>query len=97
MVLKTFDGVPGGFVSFEQLSRVAHPADEDEVYSFLVDEGLLKKTAEGFQITHKGRIVVHSGGIKARYLRERRIYICSLIAAVAGIVAAIASITALFI
>ena len=97
MVLKTFDGVPGGFVSFEQLSRVVHPADEDEVYSFLVDEGLLKKTTDGFQITRKGRIVIHSGGIKARFLRDRMVYICSIIAAVAGVVAAVASIVALFI
>ncbi len=96
MVLKTFDGVPGGFVSFEQLIRVVHPADEDEVYSFLVDEGLLKKTADGFQITRKGRIVIHSGGIKARFLRDRRVYICSVVAAVAGIIAAVASIVALF-
>ena len=96
MVLKTFDGVPGGFVSFEQLIRVVHPADEDEVYSFLVDEGLLKKTADGFQITRKGRIVIHSGGIKARFLRDRRVYICSVVAAVAGFIAAVASIVALF-
>lgn len=45
----------------------------------------------------KGRIVIHSGGIKARFLRDRMVYICSIIAAVAGVVAAVASIVALFI
>lgn len=96
LVLDMLDNMPGGFVSFEQLRQAVRPANEDEVYSFLVAEGLLEETRHGYQITHKGRIVIHGGGFKKRLRRERLVFVCSIIAAVSGVIAAIASIASLF-
>lgn len=97
LVLDMFDKTPGGFLSFEQLRRPTAPPDDNEVFSFLVEEGLLDETRYGYQITRKGRIVIHSGGFKKQHRRERCVFICTIVAAVSGIVAAVASIVSLLI
>lgn len=99
LVLDMFDNISGGFVSFEQISqslRKVDLPDHDEVYAFLVEEGLLKETRHGYEVTHKGRIVIHEGGFKGRLRRSRLIFACSVVAAVGGVVAAVASLLALF-
>lgn len=98
LLLKTYDELPDGFVSHEQLSEIRRNCpvpDEEEVYSFLVEEGLFKELADGFQITRRGRILVHKGGFQGRLRRERISRVFVLIGAVSGIVAAIASILSL--
>lgn len=95
MVLRTYDNSPDGFVSYEQLAearRRSPVSDEEEVYSFLSDEGLLEQTGDGFQITRRGRIFINEGGFRGR-LRRRRVErallwvgtVCAAVAAVSGI------------
>ena len=98
LLLKTYDELPDGFVSHEQLSELRRNCpvpDEEEVYSFLVDEGLFKELEDGIHITRRGRIFIHEGGFKGRFLRERRSRLLVLVGAISGVVAAIASILAL--
>lgn len=98
LVLRMFDDYPNGMISHEQLRQArmkTHVPDEDEVFSFLVEEGLLKETGYGYEITHRGRIVIHGGGYAARIRRERLVRICAYIGAVSGVIAAVASIVAL--
>ena len=85
-------------VEFDILNKVCSrvpPSDEEEVYSFLVEEGLLKETGYGFEITHRGRIVIHGGGYAARVSRERLVRLCAYIGAVSGVIAATLSLIAL--
>ncbi|MBQ6202891.1 MAG: hypothetical protein IJK46_02210 [Prevotella sp.] len=56
---------------------------------------MLKETGYGFEITHRGRIVIHGGGYASRIRRERLVRICAYIGAVSGVIAAVASIVAL--
>ena len=98
LILLTYDYAPNGFVSHAELSearRIAPVPDEKEVYAFLMDEGLLKELPDGFQITRRGRILVHEGGFKGRSRRKRISRILVLIGAISGVVAAVASILSL--
>ena len=98
LVLRMFDDYPDGVISHEQLRQArmkTRVPDEDEVFSFLVEEGLLKETGYGFEITHRGRIFIHSGGYAGRVRRERLVRLCAYIGAISGVIAAIASIVAL--
>lgn len=98
LLLKTYEELPDGFVSHEQLSEIRRNSpvpDEEEVYSFLVEEGLFKELADGFQITRRGRIFIHEGGFKKRLLRERLSRLLVLVGAVSGVVAAVASLLSL--
>lgn len=98
LLLEAYDNAPDGFVSHRQLAEIRRGCpvpDEEEVYAFLMEEGLLKELADGFQITRRGRILVHEGGFKGRLRRQRRSRILLLIGALSGVVAAIASILAL--
>ncbi len=55
LLLKTYDELPDGFVSHEQLSEIRSNCpvpDEEEVYSFLVEEGLFKEFVDGNFILH---------------------------------------------
>ena len=99
IVLDTLDNIYGGSVSFEQVNKASdkiYLPDHDEVYSFLVDEGLLKETQYGFEITHKGRIVIHKGGLYRQARRECMMRLCTIVAAVSGVIAAIASVISIF-
>ena len=98
LLLKTYDELPDGFVSHEQLSEIRRNCpvpDEEEAYSFLVEEGLFKELADGFQITRRGRIFIHEGGFKGRFLRERISRLLVLVGTISGIVAAVASLLSL--
>lgn len=99
IVLKFFDDIPDGRVTFEQVNKAQNKvylSDRDEVYSFLVEEGLLKETAYGYEITHKGRITIHKGGLWRQALRANILHVCTLVAAVSGVIAAIAGIFSIF-
>lgn len=99
IVLETFDNIPGGFVSHEQMNKASQQyslPDHDEVYSFLVEEGLLKESKYGYEITHKGRIVIHKGGLYRQVMWESWTKFCTIVAAVAGVIAAFASLASLF-
>ena len=95
MFLQMVKDLPDGHVNFEILesvSRTSPVPDEEEVIAFLVEEGLLKKMPDGYQITRRGRIIIHEGGLKARARRTRMAHIWTVVAAVSGVIAAIASI-----
>lgn len=91
LVLDMFDNVPGGIITDEQLYRRGHPLppDEDEVLSFLVAEGLLEQIPGGFKITYKGRMVIHQGGFRKMHRSESLVMLCSVVAAVAGVIAVV--------
>ena len=91
LVLDMFDNVPGGIITYDQLYRSGHPLppDQDEVLSFLVSEGLLEQIPDGFKITYKGRIVIHQGGFRKMHRRESLVKLCSVVAAVAGVIAVV--------
>ena len=94
MFLKMVKDLPDGRVNFEILdtvSRTTPVPDEEEVIAFLVEEGLLKKVEDGYQITRRGRIVIDEGGLYARVRCKRMIAIFSIAGAVGGIIAAILS------
>lgn len=86
-----FDNVPAGIITNAQLygSGRPLPPDQNEVISFLVSEGLLEQIPDGFKITYKGRMIIHQGGFKKRHRRERMIMACTVIAALASVVAVI--------
>ncbi len=57
--------------------------------SFLVSEGLLEQIPGGFKITYKGRMVIHQGGFRKMHRREGLVRLCSVVAAVAGVIAVV--------
>jgi len=77
--------------SFRRSDRRGLIANEDEMLSALVEEGYLKQTPHGYQITGKGIIFQHKGGFTERARRERRDLFLAWTAAVCSFVAAIAS------
>ena len=98
MFLQMVNDLPDGYVSREVLEKASTSApvpDEEEVIAFLVEDGLLKELPDGFQITHRGRILVHEGGFQSRLRRARRDRTIVAIGVVSGIIAAIASILSL--
>lgn len=91
ITLEMFDEQPTGFISNELLlsKDFPHPADQDEVLSCLVAEGLLEQTERGFKITYKGRMVIHNGGFEKAERRRRMMSTCTIIAAVAAVIGVI--------
>lgn len=91
IVLDMFDNVPGGIITDDQLYGGGHPlpSDQDEVLSFLVSEGLLEQIPGGFKITYKGRMVIHQGGFRKMHRHESLVRLCSIVAAIAGVIAVV--------
>lgn len=87
-----------GFIPYESFRRCDRGlvADEDKMLSTLVEEGLLKQEPYGYQITAKGIVFQHKGGFAALARRERRDLIIAVSTAVCSLIAAVASIVALF-
>lgn len=94
-VLKKIAETDGGYVSLLHVSEIPELSNQHEVLSFLVEEGLLDKSHDSYHITHKGRIVIHEGGFQGKLRRARLMYVCTIIAAVSGVIAAIAGVAAL--
>lgn len=67
-----------------------HLPDQDEVLAFLVSEGLLEENPYGYKITYKGWIAVDKGGLYGTWKRKRITYICTIVAAIAGVLALLA-------
>lgn len=91
IVLDMFDNVPAGVITNAQLYGSGHPLppDQNEVLSFLVSEGLLEQIPYGFKITYKGRMIIHQGGFRKLHRRESLVRVCSVVAAIAGVVAVV--------
>ena len=91
IVLDMFDNVPMGIITNNQLYRsgLPLPSDQNEVLSFLVSEGLLDQIPDGFKITYKGRMIIHQGGFRKLHRRESLVRVCSVVAAIAGVIAVV--------
>lgn len=91
IALDMFDNVPQGIITNDQLNGTGCPLppDQNEVFSFLVSEGLLEQIPDGFKITYKGRMIIHQGGFRKLYRRESLVRVCSVVAAIAGVVAVV--------
>lgn len=87
LILNTLDSA-GGNIEREAFEETDLPYYE-EVFPFLVGEGLLEESPDGFKITYKGRIAVNDGGLKGRYIRRTVIGVCSIVAALAALVSLI--------
>lgn len=83
LILNTLDSA-GGNIEREAFEGKGLPYYE-EVFPFLVGEGLLEESPDSFKITYKGRIAVNEGGLKGRYIRRTVIGVCSIVAAVAAL------------
>ena len=95
MVERHVSAVPLDLFIFFRLFCLCPVSDEEEVYSFLVEEGLFNESNYGFHITRRGRILIHEGGFKGRLRRERRSRVVVLTGVISSVVAAIASILSL--
>ena len=82
------------FVTNEDLSVITNGLVhyEHEMLPFLVEEGMLNKSYNGYNITARGCVLCRRGGYKATRRKERRdtailwfSVVCSAIAALTGI------------
>lgn len=72
-------------------SRISHYTKDlpDTTLGFLVDKGYVKQTKYGFEITHKGKLIVKHGGASKQYLKEEIQFYCSILAALFGLISLI--------
>ncbi len=86
MILNSFYQNRTGYIEKQDLFSDNLP-NQDEVLAFLVSEGLLDENPYGYKITYKGRIAVDKGGLYGAWKRKRIMYICTIVAAIAGVIA----------
>ena len=86
MLLNVFYKSRAGYIGKQDLCS-DHLPDQDEVLAFLVSEGLLDENPYGYKITYKGRITVDKGGLYGAWKRKLITYICTIVAAIAGVIA----------
>ncbi|MBQ9887744.1 MAG: hypothetical protein IJM41_00665 [Bacteroidales bacterium] len=91
LVLNMFDNMPDGYISAKQLYGGGKPipADQNEVLSFLVAEGLLEQVQGGYKITYKGRMKAHQGGFRKAQRKDAVVRFCTIVAAITGCIAII--------
>lgn len=59
---------------------------DDEVLTFLTQEGLLQELPHGHKIAYKGRVVLNSGGLKRAHILRDLTTVSSIVAAIASVV-----------
>ena len=95
-LLREFNSSHNGIITYEVLLNKEKPfKDWHSVLDFLVEEGYLKKYDTYLQITYKGRVFIHNGGFFRKYIRERVLVYCTVIAAVCSFVGLLVSLIAL--
>ena len=91
MVLSRFCESESGYITMLDIRENPELRDQHEVFAFLMEEGLLKQSCDSYEITFKGRLIVHEGGLKAELRRARFDRFWTYVAAGASVVAAIVS------
>lgn len=71
------------------------PEDWCLAVSYLVREGYLEEHGDQFEITYKGKALVHDGGFVGKSRRERVLSYCTVVAAVCGVLCLVVSLVAL--
>lgn len=95
-VLKMFDSVKDGRIPSRLLLDEEHaPEDWTRAIRFLTEEGYLKEQDDCFEITYRGKAVLHDGGFFGKDRRERVLFYSSVMAAVCGFLGLLVSLVAL--
>lgn len=72
LLLKSIDESKGGKVSRDALlDEKDAPEDWHRAITFLTEEGYIKESGDHFEITYKGRVLIHEGGFRGEDRRER--------------------------
>ena len=94
-LMKMIDECQDGIVLKKTLlNEKDSPEDWYRAVAFLTDEGYIKEFDDYFEITFKGRILVHDGGFRRKDIRQRALLYCTLIAAVCSFVGLVVSLLA---
>ena len=83
-----FTGASGSFVRGLHHTAVALPLKGNE-FQANHNEGLLEHIPGGFKITYKGRMIIHQGGFRKLHRSESLVRVCSVVAAIAGVIAVV--------
>ena len=95
-ILKMFDNANDGRIpSAILLDKEDAPEDWERAVRYLLDEGCLKEHGDCFEITYRGKAVLHDGGFFRKDRRERMLFNSSVVAAVCSLLALIVSLVAL--
>lgn len=95
MLLNTINECEGGRVSKSSLlNKERPPEDWLRAVAFLTEEGYIKEFDDYFEITYKGRILVHDGGFGRKDIRQHILFYCTLVAAVCSLIGMIVSLVA---
>jgi hypothetical protein len=78
------------FISNELFYKGTPPPDQDAVFSFLRDEGLVSIERYGIRITEKGKAKLARGGFKRQLLKERVTFLGIIVGLVGGVLGIIA-------
>lgn len=95
-ILKMFDGVDGGSIPSNLLLNEENaPEDWERAVRFLLEEGFLKEHGDRFEITYRGKAILHDGGFFRKDRRERALFKSTVVAAVCSLLALIVSLVTL--
>ena len=95
-VLNMFNGVKAGIIPRELLlNGEKTPEDWRRAIDFLTEEGYLKEFESYFEITYRGKAMLHNGGFVRKDRRERALFYCTVVAAVCSLLGLFVSLVAL--
>lgn len=95
LLLKSIDESKGGKVSRDALlDEKDAPEDWHRAITFLTEEGYIKESGDHFEITYKGRVLIHEGGFRGEDRRERLLRHSSVIAAVCSLLGLLVALAA---
>lgn len=95
-VLRTFDSINDGLVPTKVLlDEKDAPPDWRRAVEFLIEEGYLKEYGDWFEITYRGKAMLHKGGFVKEHRIERTLFYCTVIAAVCSFFAFVVAVVAL--
>ena len=86
------------FKEFEYLSSEKlynnneRPKEFYPILDFLIKEDFIAKETAGYRIKERGKVKLAQGGFLRDELRKRTVFLCTIIAALAGSIAAIGAI-----
>lgn len=95
-VLRMFDSVKSGMIPADLLLNPKKaPEDWRKAIDFLTEEGYLKQFDDYYEITYRGKAMLHDGGFVRKDRRERALFYCAVIAAVCSLLGLIVALVAL--
>ena len=95
-ILEMFDKTKSGKVPTELLLHHEEaPEDWRRAVGLLVEEGCLKDSGDYYEITYRGKALLHDGGFVRKHRRERALFYCTVVAAASGLAGLLVSLIAL--